>query len=228
MFISFLPNEKDYNLAYNFKIIMLTPYHIQMLKESLQGRMSDRALEAITAANIRQDNLSGQFGHDEYHFDNNAFLKSIQYINDQRALVLTSLMTQRASMAWLGFGRLTHSAQDFYAHSNYISLWLDQFKGTPPAPAEVDALQKSLINGPDLRSGKIYFPGDFIYFIRPLRKLALKFLPRDSHGWMNLDSTEQGPKFDYAYAAAVKRTQHELKILKGLLTADMFKLFIDL
>jgi hypothetical protein len=44
---------------------------------------------------------------------------------------------------------------------------------------------------------------------------------------MNLDSEEQGPKFAYAYAAAVKRTLHEVKILKALLTEELFAKFVD-
>jgi hypothetical protein len=199
-----------------------------MLNESLQGIVSERALKTITAANINQDRLAGQFGHDEFHFDNNAFLKGNRYINDQRAVVLSALMMNNAPAAWAAFGRLTHSAQDFYAHSNYITLWLDQYKdATPPAPSEVDALQKDLMQSPDLRSGKAYWPFEVLYFIRPLRGFSLKILPYDSHAWMNLDSEEQGPKFAYAYAAAVKRTLHEVKILKALLTEELFAKFVD-
>ncbi len=207
---------------------MITIHHIKMLQETLQTQVSQRAFDAITTANIQQDRLRGQIGHDEYHFDNNAFQKSIRYMNEQRAIVLSTLMMNHAAPAWSAFGRLTHTAQDFYAHSNYITLWLDQFNGAPPPAPEVDALQKSLINSPSLRSGKVYFPLEILYFIRPLQKLSLKLLPYDSHAWMNLDTEEQGPKFFYAYAAAIKRTQHELKILKGLLSADMYQLFVDL
>jgi hypothetical protein len=45
---------------------------------------------------------------------------------------------------------------------------------------------------------------------------------------MNLDSPEQGYKFDYARAAAIKRTQHEFDILKQILTPEMFAKFTDI
>jgi hypothetical protein len=132
--------------------------------------------------------------------------------------------------AWIAFGRLTHTAQDFYAHTNYIPMWLDAHthNGTPPAPSEVDPVQKCLIESPKLHSGKLYLPMDLLYFVPFLRKLSLALLPPDSHGWMNLDSPKQGPRFEYARAAAVKRTIYEFEILEKILTPEMFAKFIDL
>ena len=91
---------------------------------ALDEQCSPRALEMMIKANLNQDNLLGQIGHDEYHFDNNAFEKSYAYIEEQRALTVSSLIAKDAPAAWSAFGRLTHTAQDFYAHTNYIDLWL--------------------------------------------------------------------------------------------------------
>ncbi|WP_345309026.1 hypothetical protein [Candidatus Villigracilis saccharophilus] len=85
-----------------------------------------------------------------------------------------------------------------------------------------------MIQSPDLHSGKIYFPLDVLYFVPFMRNIALKFLPADSHGKMNLDSPKQGPRFEYARAAAVKRTQYEFELLKKILTPEMFAKFTDL
>ncbi|MDQ3005534.1 MAG: hypothetical protein M3R47_09155, partial [Chloroflexota bacterium] len=112
-------------MAYN-QTIMLTQYHIEIISAALADCFSPRALSAISKANVYQDRLSGQFGHDEFHFDNNAFDKSYAYIEEQRSLTLSSLQKKEAPSAWSAFGRLTHSAQDFYAHSNYITLWLSR------------------------------------------------------------------------------------------------------
>lgn len=199
-----------------------------MTREALGAHFSPRALEVIIAANRKQDALSGQIGHDEYHFDNNAIEKGLRYINEQRGFVIASLLSPGILSAWIAFGRLTHTAQDFYSHTNYISLWLDQFNGAPPAPPEVDPLQKDLVNSPRLHSGRIYLPLDALYFVPFLRNFALKFLPEDSHGKMNLDSPAQGEKFDYARSAAVKRTLHELDLLRKLLTPEMYSRFTDL
>ena len=207
---------------------MLIPIHEEMTREALGPHFSAGALEIIIAANKKQDALSGQIGHDEFHFDNNAIEKGLRYINEQRGFVLASLLSPGVLSAWIAFGRLTHTAQDFYSHTNYISLWLDQHPGTPPTPPEVDPVQKSLIQSPDLRSGKIYLPMDALYFVPFLRKFALKLLPEDSHGKMNLDSPKQGPRFEYARAAAVKRTQYEFDILKKILPAELFAKFTDM
>ncbi len=207
---------------------MLIPIHEEMTREALGEHFSPRALEIIIAANRKQDAIRGQIGHDEFHFDNNAIEKGLRYINEQRGFVLASLLSPGVLSAWIAFGRLTHTAQDFYSHTNYISLWLDQYPGTPPTPPEIDPVQKSLIRSPSLHSGKIYLPMDALYFVPFLRKFALKLLPEDSHGKMNLDSPAQGPRFEYARAAAVKRTQHEFDLLKKILPPDLFAKFTDL
>jgi hypothetical protein len=207
---------------------MLVPIHEEMTREALGSRFSPRALEIIIAANRKQDALPGQIGHDEYHFDNNAIDKGFRYIIEQRGFVFSSLLSPGVLSAWIAFGRLTHTAQDFYAHTNYVSLWLDQFEGAQPAPPEIDPVQKSLTQSPSLHSGKIYFPMDALYFVPFLREFSLSFLPHNSHGKMNLDSPKQGPRFAYARAAAVKRTVYEFELLQKILTPEMFAKFTDL
>jgi hypothetical protein len=207
---------------------MLIPIHEEMTRVALGSYFSPRALEVIVAANRKQDALSAQIGHDEYHFDNNAIDKGFRYINEQRGFVIAALLSPGVLSAWIAFGRLTHTAQDFYAHTNYIPMWLDQYNGTPPAPPEVDPVQKSLIESPSLCSGKIYFPMDALYFVPFLRKMSLALLPNDSHAKMNLDSPKQGPRFEYARAAAIKRTQYEFEILEKIVTPEMFSKFVDL
>lgn len=206
---------------------MLVHVHEEMTREALSPHFSPRALEIIIAANLKQDSWRGQIGHDEFHYDNNAIEKSNRYINEQRGYVLATLMSRGILSAWIAFGRLLHSAQDFYSHTNYISMWIDQHKGTPPPPLEIDPVQRDILRSPGLRSGKIYLPMDALYFVPFLREFSLKLLPNDSHGRMNLDSPKQGPNFAYARAAAVKRTQHEVGILQKLLTPDMFERFVD-
>lgn len=207
---------------------MLIPIHEDMTREALCDRVSPRALEIMIAANCKQDSLRGQIGHDEYHFDNNAIDAGYRYISEQRGLVTSSLLSSEVFSAWSAFGRLTHTAQDFYAHTNYVPMWLNQYNGTPPTPPEIDPVQKSLVESPSLHSGKIYIPMDVFYFVPFLRKLSLALLPRDSHGRMNLDSPKQGSNFAYARAAAVKRTQYEFEILEKILTPEMLSKFTEM
>lgn len=205
---------------------MLVPYHEEMTREALALHFSAGALDIIIAANGKQDSWSGLIGHDEFHYDADIG-KGDRYIIEQRGYVLATLLSPGLLGAWIAFGRLLHTAQDFYSHTNYVTLWLDQFNGSPPPPPEIDPLQKDLIKSPSLHSGKIYLPMDALYFIRPLRPLTLKLLPKDSHGRMNLDSPEQGPKFEYARAAAVKRTQYEFDLLRKILAPEMYARFTD-
>jgi hypothetical protein len=217
---------------------MLTPYHIEIISAALEDCFSPRALTTITTANINQDRLSSQFGHDEYHVDNNAFQQANNYVEEQRALTISSLKANDAASAWAAFGKLTHTAQDFYAHSNYITLWLARFDysprskaewggGTPPPQTEIDPIDPNLLNSSDLRSGKVYYPLDALYYFRPFRRFVLARIPRDSHAWMNLDSPEQGIKFDYALQAAIKRTKIEFDKTTLGFSEEMCQLFLD-
>lgn len=204
---------------------MLISIHIEMNRLALGDRFSARALEQISAANIHQDRVRGQIGHDEYHFDNNAFEKSYAYIEEQRALTISALMANDVPAAWAAFGRLTHTVQDFYSHSNYVNLWLARLpEGAPPTPPEIDPVDPSLLHAEALRSGKIY-PLEVLTLVPGLKPLILSLLPRDAHGWMNLDSPERGPKFQYAFHAAVKRTGLEFEKTTQNLPQQLFTLF---
>ena len=197
---------------------MLIPHHREILQEALQGKISQNALKIISDANARQDYLRGQIGHDEYHFDNNAFEESYAYIEENHAQVRAALKDRRVEDAWAAFGRLTHTAQDFYAHSNYIPLWLAQFDTeSTPRPIDVDHADPAIIKSAALRSGKLYYPLELLSFIPIISKFVMPYIPKDSHAWMNIDSPKQGIKFAYTFAAAVKVTLDELeKVLTGL------------
>lgn len=214
-------------MPYN-RTIMNRDYHIRITQQALEKNFSPAALAKIIEANLYQDRLSAQIGHDEFHFDNNAFEKSYAYLEEQRALVISSLQADDVSSAWSAFGRLTHTAQDFYAHTNYIDLWLSRRpNGARPAPSKVDPVDPDLIDNPALRSGKIYLPLGALSFVKIFKPLVMPLLPRDSHAWMNLDSPEQGDKFDYAMQAAVKRTLIELeKTVKGM-RDELYEMFVD-
>jgi hypothetical protein len=205
---------------------MLTRYHIEMMHLALDDVFSSPALKKIIRANLSQDCVLGQIGHDEYHFDNNAFEKSYAYIQEQRALTASSLKANDAPSAQAAFGRLTHTAQDFYAHSNYIDLWLNhQPNGVTPLPSDVDPMDPHLLHTGALRSGKVYVL-EVLTFVPILKPLVMLFLPHDAHGWMNLDSPSRGPKFRYAFRAAVKRTRIEFERTTKDLPEDLLQLFV--
>ncbi len=208
---------------------MLRPVHDKMLRSALGDKVSPRALSVMIDANIGLDSLLNQLGHDEYHFDNNAFQESRAYIESQHLLIRPAIERGEARRAWEAFGRLTHTAQDFYSHSNYVDLWLAvQPNGLVPGAKEIDPLDDALVENPSLRSGKMYFPLGFLSFVPGIKKLVIPHMPRDSHAWMNLDSEARGPMFEYAFYAAVKRTRFEFEtVMKGL-SRELQRVFTDI
>jgi len=206
---------------------MLLKVHVRLLREALEGRVSGRALKVITAANLAQDDLPNQVGHDELHFDNNALREGEAYIRAERLRIAPALLQGANPAAWGAFGRLSHTAQDFYAHTNYIQMWAVEHPSGAP-PEGVDPLDPRLLQSPDLHSGRLYYPQELLYFIPPLRRWALSFLPADSHARMNLDSEASGPLFPFAYAAALERTRLELEEVRRTLPPDLYTQFCDL
>jgi len=186
---------------------MLSQYHIEICQRALENSVSARALKVICDANIAQDDLRNLIGHSEYHFDDNAFEAGYKYLEKQRNIILASLDDGGdISSAWKAFGRLTHAAQDFYSHSNYLALWAQSFpKGELPPPHQVEALNQDIINHPDLRTGRIYLL-EVLAFIPSLRPLTRRILPSDAHANMNIDYPERGSLFYYCIEAAIKRT----------------------
>ena len=192
-------------------------YHQQILQRALGAHVSPRALSAITHANLQQDDLNGLLFHFEYHFDNCQFAESLRYIEDQRGLAARA---DSVPQAWAAFGRLTHGAQDFYAHSNYVALWLERITPHPDplpigkaaageretSPASIEALDPTLLKHPRLVSGRVAWVHEALTLIEPLRPWVRRIAPKDSHAYMNLDYPEAGPFFPYAMEAAIQRT----------------------
>jgi len=83
------------------------------------------------------------------------------------------------------------------------------YEADPPPPNKIDPTIEELLNSSDLHSGKFYYPLELFYFVPFLRRLVLPLQPKDSHAHMNLDSSEQGVHFNYAFEAAVRRTRYE-------------------
>ncbi len=225
---------------------MLSAYHTQLTLQALAGRFSPRALQAIVAANLDQDRLSGLIGRPEFHFDDNQFTRGQAYLEAQRGMILTTLRDTPFAgpqpgpaphpclPAWQAFGRLAHAVQDFYAHSNYVALWyareMDR-RGRrnggkaamqqSPRPEEIPPLDPTILNSPALCSGRIYLPWEALVYIPWIGRLVKRLLPRNAHAWMNLDSPRQGRLFPFALAAARKRTAIEYRRIQVRILTDL-------
>ncbi len=128
---------------------MIAFYHKKITCEALSSFFSERALHNIVKANLRQDSIIGQLFHNEYHFDNNKISEGITYIQQQKILVLDFLTSGSTKKSWHALGRLVHSAQDFYAHSNYISLWIDSLDKKIPQIEDLSTLDPKIIKNPN-------------------------------------------------------------------------------
>jgi hypothetical protein len=203
--------------------LMKLEYHRRITAEALAAEVSPTALAAIISANLGQDALRFQFGHDYYHYDNNAFEASDTYIEQQRRAAIEALACSSALPAWQAFGRLTHAAQDFYAHTNYVTLWRERHPGLPPD----QILSGDLASMPGVRlySGRLYYPLEVLSFIPFFGRAVAFLLPTDAHAHMNKDDPSR-PGFELAYTAAVNRTALEFhQLLRSLppLQEDLFR-----
>jgi hypothetical protein len=204
-------------------------YHLEICKRALTNQFSTRALDIIIEANIGQDKIRYQFKHPHFHFDSNAFEASFNYMEEQRRIILAiNNSFDKLLASWQAFGRLTHVVQDFYAHSNYIQLWLNTFSHQEkPTPQQVVAMDMKILQNPELHSGNIYFL-DWLAFIPGFYAIAYYLTPKDSHTHMNLDHPNRGMKFSYAIEAAVNRTVYEYNQIAALLGSDRLNLFKDI
>jgi hypothetical protein len=205
---------------------MIKAYHQAILEQALKNNVSPHALAQMISANLGQDAWYYQFIHPHFHFDNNAFSTGKTYIFLQRETVIEALKKGNTDAAWKAFGRLSHAAQDFYAHSNYVALWLASHGAFDPQPEKIDPLDPVLLDDPNLKSGRFYIPIEFLYFIPSLRLKILPRLPLDSHAWMNMDDPTR-PNFEYAYVAAIKRTRIEYDQIATSLDESMLAIFED-
>ena len=201
---------------------MKKQYHRQITQEALEQYFQPSALETIFAANLGQDALHYQIGHDHFHYDGNSFAAGDAYVVDQRRLTLAAIQRSDALFARESFGRLTHTVQDLYAHSNYVSLWREHYPDR--AAREIDPVLPELLQDPRLRSGRLYYPLEVFSFIAVFKPAVLPLLPCDSHAWMNMDDPER-PGFEYAFAAAVKRTRTEYLSIAAELIGTQVNLF---
>ena len=201
-------------------------YHRQITQQAVGGQVSQRALDAFIAANIGQDRLRYQIGHDHFHYDSNAFTRGDAYVESQQALIQPALTRGDPHAAWQAFGRLSHAVQDLYAHSNYAALWLAKNNSTDITPEQIDPMDAEILSSPGLRSGKpdIF---DLLQYLNILPVSWLKLSPKDSHILLNIDGPDRA-NFEFVFSAAVKRTQFEFSKVLNSLPMDLVKTFIDI
>ena len=195
---------------------MIARYHVQMTTEALQAHFDPAGLQRIIRANLAQDRVINQFTP-AIHFDSNAFAEGEALIRAERALAVRQMQAGHRPEALAAFGRLLHTRQDFYAHSNWVALWVAQQGGLANCQPEAVPICLDPRREPALRSGR----GSVLWFLACrmplLGRWALANAPADTHEAMNLDHPGRGPLFPLALAAATRHTTQEF----GLLLAEI-------
>ncbi len=202
---------------------MLLEYHEIITRDALGEFFAEAALREIIAANFKQDALANLLGKPEIHFDNDKIAESLAYIDAEISRMANAVgdTSEIQAIQWDAFGRLCHTAQDFYAHSNYVDLWLAENGGLEnTSPTEIDGLDEKLLTHPNLRTGSFHLLRDIVYYIPGIRTLARKIhIPQFSHEAMHLDDPSRGAQFDYAMVAATQRTRFEYRRAVDALSA---------
>jgi hypothetical protein len=186
-------------------------YHIEITKNALINNFNEKTLQTIIRANIGQDSLFYLTGHDHLHFDSNQLDASLKYINLQRHIVIKEIGNNNFIKAHSAFGRLLHAWQDFYSHTNYVKLWLEN--NPFQSAEEIDPDDENLICHPSLSSGSNNLLIEILALIPIINKALMPLFPPDSHARMNLDSPSSGNYFYFAYWAGIKRTKIEFNHL---------------
>lgn len=206
-------------------------YHIQITTEALREHFRSDDLEVIVAANLSQDRLLNLMGRPEIHFDDSEFEAGLRYAEYQRSLATAAMRRGERVAALQAFGRLLHGWQDFYAHSNWVSLWMQRLGDIgPESPISVFGSDASMrrvpicvepLLVPQLISGTTSVLRYLVYRTPLLGRLMKRcYLPPDSHEAMNLDHPGQGPLFAVAVTTAIDHTRHEFAVLLERLAGE--------
>lgn len=108
--------------VYGFDSIATDPVHQDMTREAFSFLKPDVVESIIDGNDFSFDSSHGLFS--DVHFDDCNFTGGVDYINGKYKEVLAKIKANPAS-GMETFGNLLHTAQDFYAHSNWVNLGYD-------------------------------------------------------------------------------------------------------
>ena len=199
---------------------MLSRYHIEITKNALQKFFTTPSLREIAHANVAQDSIFSFFGVEtRRHVCDCTVTESMAYVDEEHARIAalaartTDGKEQRAAL-----GRLLHTVQDFYAHTNYVALWVAEWAEESKLDSQemlaahqmTDGMASQLRDHPDLCVAQWCLWRDPIYYVPLLGKLMRRWwLPACSHEAIHLDSPQRGDYFAVAMAIARQRSLAE-------------------
>jgi hypothetical protein len=142
------------------------------------------------------------------HFDNCAFSEGAEYIEKEWSIISGS-GDRFGKTALAAFGRLLHTVQDFYSHSNWIELHMD----TDPIPVwdlKPESLPPGTCSGTWILGIPKCCPGG-----TPTHQELNKDNPDSQEGSKVVPSGPHKGKslFDLAYEAAIRASSEQFKRL---------------
>ena len=186
-------------------------YHATLLRRAApQGFSKAALLFRVIPANIAVDlNQTDKW----LHFDDSAFLAGVEHIETLWAAI------QAGNRRMSNFGRLTHTVQDFYSHSNWVELHQHV---EPPAglgPDDCYVCRQPLHTG--TYPGRVRRPGQST----PTHAELNKDCP---FGWFSPSGARvvaEGPNrgktlFELGYRAALAATRVQFDRLTRVLSQD--------
>lgn len=190
-------------------VLFKVDIHAQITREACASTLTEDQLSVVVLHNmlVDTDQLNSCL-----HFDNCAFECGAAQIAQQWALIDSQPATGRFGDVGLSaFGRVLHSTQDFYAHSNWVELHLDQ-PSIPVWDQDTASLPAAIVSGTFfLDTPKNCRPGtpthDELNKDSPTSKAGATIVRSGPHAGRSL--------FDLAYATAVAASAAQFRRLRG-------------
>ncbi len=187
------------------RVMFEIKYHAAMTEQACpeDPTIKDN-LSVIVAANVATD--LDQFDS-ALHFDNCAFPPGAQRVADLWQLIESNSIEQNP---YVLFGTMTHTVQDFYAHSNWVELHANE-EPIPIWDLSVQSLPTQIVSGTFfLDWPKMCGPG------APTHAELNKDSPESQEGAKLVNSGPNAGKtlFDLAFAAALQATKIQFERLR--------------
>lgn len=154
----------------------------------------------------RQD-AKGEFSVPEAHFDNETFSKGSRRLREKIAAVMDALDRGDRELALESLGRGLHTAQDFFAHSNFIE------NNAVDAPVDLLDLKDPAA---DLVCEKEGFKGGLTSGYFPESPSAAKC----THSELAKDGPDAGRRYELAVEKAVMENRRYLRSLFAAMEAN--------
>lgn len=182
--------------------------HESITRSALGSYFTGETFKFIDTGNTDQDRIPHFLMDPKHHFDNNTIEESLDYVDIQFAnavvnarLADENISSRNNTLEYLG--RLFHTVQDFYAHSNYVELCLKN--GIKPENIKPLYLFSTQLTNPPagLKTGYFYFSNVYSNEkLRP-RKICVDGLRAQYPNLKFADDAEYYKIFDGTYKGAI-------------------------